>query len=140
MYPSRCFLNHPHTLEVSIGTRLKESRIKAGLTQVQLSAASGVPQGLITCYENDVKIPSAPKLAALAKALHVSMDALVDDELRPLPDAVDGQKIHGNSRAAKVQQIFLQLDDETQRVLLKQMKAMLAPKHSGNTKRPSKAA
>lgn len=124
---------------MSIGTRLKESRIKAGLTQVQLSVASGVPQGLITCYENDVKIPSAPKLAALAKALHVSMDALVDDEFRPMPDATDSHKIHGNSRAAKVQQIFLQLDDETQRVLLKQMKAMLAPKHMGSN-RATKAA
>jgi transcriptional regulator with XRE-family HTH domain len=114
-------------LEVSIGTRLKETRIKAGLTQVQLAHVSGVPQGLITCYENDVKIPSAPKLAALAKALHVSMDNLVDDDQRPDPEIPDSLKIHGNSRAAKVQQLFLKLDEEAQRVLLKQMKAMAEP-------------
>jgi transcriptional regulator with XRE-family HTH domain len=125
---------------VSIGTRLKETRIKAGLTQVQLAHVSGVPQGLITCYENDVKIPSAPKLAALAKALHVSMDNLVDDDQRPDPEIPDGPKIHGNSRAAKVQQLFLKLDEEAQRVLLKQMKAMATPTASTEPHRRSKAA
>jgi transcriptional regulator with XRE-family HTH domain len=95
------------------------------MTQVQLAQASGVPQGLITCYETDSKMPSALKLAALAKALHVPMEQLVETNSQTpqvllMPEA----KLHGNSRGAKIQEIFLQLDEETQRLVLKQIKAL----------------
>jgi len=117
------------------------------MTQVQLAKASGVPQGLITCYETDSKMPSAMKLAALARALFVPMDALVDGAGKPEP-SIQAQepKIHGNSRGSKVQELFLRLDDETQRVVLKQIKALVnlgqttSQTNPGDHKRPRKAA
>lgn len=111
-------LNHPHTLEVSIGSRVKACRLKAGWTQAQLAKASAIPQGLITLYENDQRVPSALKLAALARAFEISMDDLVDrDDALPSPESED-RRVHGNSTAALLQRIATQLDSERQKGLL----------------------
>jgi hypothetical protein len=43
--------------------------------------------------------------------------------------------VHGNSREAKVQELFRKLDEETQRVVLKQMKALADAKPTTEHKR-----
>lgn len=137
------FSNPPHTLDVSIGTKLKALRLQAGLTQVQLAQASGILQSVLTHYENDNKIPSAPRLAAIAKALGTTVEDILDETQTNTPTTGSKLHIHGNSRAAKVQDLFLQLDEETQRVVLKQIKALIEPKTRtsySDTKRPRKAA
>jgi|ERR1035437_1125301 transcriptional regulator with XRE-family HTH domain len=126
---------------VNIGTNLKALRLQAGLTQVQLSKASGVSQGTITGYEHDLQRPSAEKLAALAKALGVAMEALV-----PLDAVVSAQasgdpfdnRVHGNSCTAQLVKLVPQLDLDDQRALLKQAKLMLLAKTT--PKRRNKAA
>jgi len=127
-------------LEVSIGTQIKELRQRAGLTQVQLAQAAGITQASVARYESDQKVPTGLRLAALARALKVPMETLVGAQIQP--EIVEpGSRIHGNSREAKVQELFRQLDEETQRVVLKQIKAMVtATKHVEPTKRPTKAA
>jgi len=116
-----------YNTEVSIGKHLKATRLKAGLTQVQLSKASGVSQASIALYENDVQTPIARNLAALARALNVPMDALVE-AANPAPepdDDNDDNRLHGNSTAAQIQKLVLQLDREAQALVLKQVKLML---------------
>jgi transcriptional regulator with XRE-family HTH domain len=127
-------------LEVSIGTKLKALRLQAGMTQVQLAQACGVIQSVLTRYENDLKTPSAPRLAAIAKALGVTVEDILDDApLLPTPEPK--LHVHGNSRAAKVQELFLQLDEETQRVVLKQIKALVKPQaDKESARRPRRAA
>ncbi len=73
----------------------------------------------------------------MAKALKVPMEALVGDQVHFEP-VEHKQHIHGNSREAKVQDLFRQLDEEAQRVILKQMKAMIAT--TSPDKHPTKAA
>lgn len=127
---------------MSIGTNIKATRLQAGLTQVQLAKAAGIPQGTIASYENDAQTPSAVKLAALAKALNVPMESLVELEKAPrkaVPDAVADNRVHGNSTAAQIQKLVTQLDREAQKVLLKQAKMMM-PHHSDTPRRPRKAA
>ncbi len=131
------FFNHPHTLEVSIGTKLKALRLQAGLTQTQLANAAGILQGVLTRYETDKKVPSAPRLAAIAKAWGVTVEEILEDS-PPTTAQATKPHVHGNSRAAKIQELFLQLDDETQRVVLKQVKALVQAK--AQIHRPSKAA
>jgi len=139
-------LNHPHTLDVSIGTRVKANRLRAGWTQAQLAKASAIPQGLITLYENDQRVPSALKLAALAKAFEISMDNLVDREEIDIPSTEsDDRRIHGNSTAALLQRIATQLDADHQKGLLHHARLLLttqAAEHTEktNTKRRPKAA
>src|ERR1035437_3464648 len=113
---------------VNIGTNLKALRLQAGLTQVQLSKASGVSQGTITGYEHDLQRPSAEKLAALAKALSVPMEALVPLDSVPSVQAaseIADNRLHGNSCTAQLVKLAPQLDIEDQRALLKQAKLML---------------
>ena len=129
-------------MEVSIGTQIKELRHRAGLTQVQLAQAAGITQASVARYESDQKVPTGLRLAALARVLKVPMEALVGAQLHT--DTVEaGPRVHGNSREAKVQELFRQLDEETQRVVLKQIKALIEPKartSQSDTRRPRKAA
>lgn len=118
-------MNRPYTLEVSIGTKIKALRLKAGMTQIQLAQAAGILQGVLTRYETDKKTPSAPRLAAIARALGTTVEDLLDDAQPVTPPTATKPHIHGNSREAKVQELFRQLDEEAQRVVLKQIKAMI---------------
>jgi transcriptional regulator with XRE-family HTH domain len=121
-------------LEVSIGIQLKELRQRAGLTQVQLAQAAGITQASVARYESDQKVPTGLRLASLARALKVPMEVIVGDQVHSEP-IEHGPRLHGNSRGAKVQELFLQLDEEAQRVILKQMKALADAKPTTEHKR-----
>lgn len=87
-------------------------------------------------------MPSAIKLAALAKALGVPMEDLIEGDEAPEPSIAPPEaKIHGNSREAKVQELFRKLDEESQRAILKQMKALAQLVAANDThKRSNQAA
>ena len=56
--------------------KLKRARLRAGLTQPQLAARSGVPQPTISRLEAGKYKPQHGTLLRLARALGVSLDAL----------------------------------------------------------------
>ncbi len=61
-----------------LSRRLRATRTKAGLTQKQLEARSGVPQNTISRIEiGAVQEISTRTLIALARALHVTTDFLL---------------------------------------------------------------
>jgi len=62
--------------------RLIQLRKERRMSQVELSRASGIPQGNISSYENALVEPSASSIARLAQALFVSADVLLD--LKPM--------------------------------------------------------
>jgi transcriptional regulator with XRE-family HTH domain len=63
---------------MGLGQRLKQLRQQAGLTQKELEALSHVPQNTISRIElESVKAISSTTLMSLARALHVSTDALL---------------------------------------------------------------
>jgi transcriptional regulator with XRE-family HTH domain len=63
---------------MGLGQRLKQLRQQAGLTQKELEALSHVPQNTISRIElESVKSISSTTLMGLARALHVSTDALL---------------------------------------------------------------
>ena len=51
------------------GSKLKEQRVKKGLTQKDIAIATGVTQASISFYENGGKIPSGNMVARLMHAL-----------------------------------------------------------------------
>ncbi len=61
---------------------LREARMRAGLTQVQLATRAGVTQSVISTYENRRREPS---LAALQRLVRAAGFETVFD-LRPVPD------------------------------------------------------
>lgn len=66
------------------GQRLVAARRAAGLTQVQLAAAAGVPQQYISHWERGRNAPRDANRIALARALGMSVS-----ELFPYPDDDD---------------------------------------------------
>ena len=56
--------------------RLKELRIAAGLTQVDLAKAVGVTQGTVAEWERGGCLPSVAKLPKLAELFHCTIDEL----------------------------------------------------------------
>ncbi len=59
-----------------LGTRLREARTGAGLTQAQLADMIGVSRKTINTVENGVFTPSTTLALKLARALKTSVEAL----------------------------------------------------------------
>ncbi|MFN6981728.1 MAG: helix-turn-helix transcriptional regulator [Brevundimonas sp.] len=59
-----------------LGSRLKELRTAAGLTQAQLADAAKVSRKTINTVENGVFIPSTIVALELARALNTTVEAI----------------------------------------------------------------
>ena len=80
-----------------MGKRICKLRRDAHLSQKQLGEKIGKSASTIGSYENDTAVPTLENAAALAEALHVSLDYLLYGEKgRTLPL----QKMSENPRAA----------------------------------------
>lgn len=66
--------------ERTFGQRLRETRVKAGMSQSDLEEISGIPKARLSRYENGHVAPSIQTLERLAKALRVSEASLLGDE------------------------------------------------------------
>lgn len=60
--------------------KIKDLRIAAGLSQVELADMMNVGQASIAGWESGNKYPSSDKLPQLADALHCTIDALFGRE------------------------------------------------------------
>ena len=65
---------------MTFGETLKTARIKAGYTQDELADKLAVSRSAKAKWENDRGMPDIANLKALAKALDVSVDYLLDEE------------------------------------------------------------
>jgi len=73
-----------------VALELMTARQRAGLTQAQLAARSGVHQPSISSYESGATVPRPETLARLHRALHPPPSQLVDryrDEIRVIAQA-----------------------------------------------------
>jgi transcriptional regulator with XRE-family HTH domain len=68
------------TDEKTFGQRLRDTRIRAGLSQSDLEEISGIPKARLSRYENGHVAPSIQTLERLAKALDVSEASLLGDQ------------------------------------------------------------
>src|SRR5256712_14139974 len=62
------------------GNRLREARVRSGLSQSELEDLSGIPKARLSRYENGHVEPSIQTLNRLARALNVSEASLLGDE------------------------------------------------------------
>lgn len=62
---------------VEFSNRLKELRLQAGLTQLQLAQRLGITKSVISFYELSERAPSPDVLIRLANIFHVSTDYLL---------------------------------------------------------------
>lgn len=59
-----------------LGNRIKEVRLRRGITQAELAVEAGVSRKTIVTVENRVFIPSALLALRIARALKTSVDHL----------------------------------------------------------------
>lgn len=65
-----------------MNTKIAEYRARRGITQVQLAQEVGVTQTTISQHETGLTTPSVQVLVKIAKALDVTVDALLEDEVK----------------------------------------------------------
>jgi transcriptional regulator with XRE-family HTH domain len=81
---------------MTFAEKLKELRQAKGMSQADLSAASGIPIGTIRDYEQGKRDPLLSNAQRLAKALSVSLD-----EFPAAPDRAGSGKKPGRSGRKK---------------------------------------
>ncbi len=69
--------------EKGIGQRLRQFRLRRGMTQVELAQDAGITQSAVSDYEKAEARMHAALVAAFAKALHISTDQLLGFESPP---------------------------------------------------------
>lgn len=62
---------------VDFGQKLKELRVKSGLTQKELAERLWVTKATISYYEQSERTPSPEMLVKIAREFHVSADCLL---------------------------------------------------------------
>ena len=68
---------------MTFGERLRDARVRASISQTQLTRLSGVPKTMLSRYENDHILPSIGTLHKLAVALGTGESTLLGDEASP---------------------------------------------------------
>ena len=64
---------------MKIGEKIKELRINAGLTQMQLSKTIGVSQKAIDYWERSINEPKACYIIALVKTFDITFDEFFEE-------------------------------------------------------------
>ncbi len=83
--------------EVGLGKRLQEARLKAGLTQQQLCASSGLSYSTLAKIERGaIKSPSIFTIRSIADTLGLSLDALLGHEVQGAAAVVSGKRSSKN--------------------------------------------
>lgn len=77
-------------MTTTLGMRIQALRKQHGLSQEELAERVGVSRQAVSKWEVDAAVPETDKLLALAKALGVSVDALLGNETPPPPGARRG--------------------------------------------------
>ena len=74
---------------MDFGSRLKNLRKQAGLTQQQLATQLGITKSVVSFYELQERSPSPEVLIKLASIFHVSADYLLGMDARETIDVSD---------------------------------------------------
>jgi len=102
---------------------IKTLRKSKGWTQTELAQRLGTSQKVITSYETGSKKPPIRRLPDLAAIFDVTIEELIGPQELMVKE--EHPHTHKNSRIAKVQQLYEHLPPNDQRVILKQIKALV---------------
>ena len=67
---------------MALSDRIKEARLKSGLTQEQLASMIGTAKSTVTGYEKGNRIPPAATVGLIADATNVDVNFLYQDEVK----------------------------------------------------------
>ena len=98
----------------TVGTRLKEYRIRYGLTQEQAAEALEIAHNTYVRYENDLRSPTAENALKLALFYHVSVSELLNGA--PDPNEIKKPSGAGELKDELVKIIMGLSDQDARRV------------------------
>ena len=73
-------------MNIEVGNRIKEARIRKGMTQVQLAKALNVSNGTIGNYESGIAFPKPQILCSIMKVLECDANYMYQDFITVAPD------------------------------------------------------
>jgi len=92
---------------VTIGERIKEFRLRAGLTQSELAEKLGIPYQSIGQWERGLRSPKYETLQKIAKALQIPAYELIDGGFGALDPVLPSNMKGANLDGAKIDKNFL---------------------------------
>eukprot|EP00752_Nemacystus_decipiens_P015336 g13669.t1 len=118
----------PHPADIAVGGRMRELRIRRGLSQTELGHALGVSFQQVQKYEKGVNRMGASRLVQVARALGVAVpDLFVGVQADPQAAAAQALDVE----AAKVARDFAAIPDPTVKATLAGVIRSLAQKDAG---------
>lgn len=117
---------------MQLGKKIRDLRLRRGLTVQQLAEATGLSKGFISQVENSRTSPSLATLSDLARALETSVAYLVveEEQIPFVTRAMDRPRIHVGGNTSRVEVISAQPKRNLELVL-----AELPPGMSAGDKR-----
>lgn len=98
------------------GARIRQARLKAGMTQAALAASVGTRERNIVRWENDQHEPRAESVVAVAKATGVPVEFFYGDddgdEDRTAPVSLDRALLEVARAQALMTQVLLEIREE----------------------------
>lgn len=76
------------------GNKIKELRIKKGLSQADMAKKIGMQSPQLSKYENGEHTPSLEKVIKIAKVLGVSVGYLVGESVAEMPEIPNNHELH----------------------------------------------
>lgn len=83
--------------QVDFGKRVKAFRLRKNYTQKEIALRIGVSEQAISKWENGECLPDVYNLTLLAQVLHISVDSLLDTEIKKPEKIIETIKIGGAS-------------------------------------------
>lgn len=92
---------------MTVGEAMREARNKAGLSQAELAALTGVSPTTLSNYENDVHLPKLDLVEMLADALGITIDEYVGHSSsgRGSPNAAGLRNLQQLARLAAMKEL-----------------------------------
>lgn len=98
---------------MTIGKRIKECRMKIGMTQEELAEVLYIPKTTVSSYERDVVDMKMGIIKELAKALHTTVGYLIEG---------DGEELDAD--VMRVAILLQEMPVELRRVAMEQVKVL----------------
>ena len=104
-------------MEKTIGKRIKECRMKMGMTQQDLADALYIPKTTVSSYERDVVDMKMGIIKEMAKVLHTTAGYLID-----------GEKVELDEAVMQVAMLMQEMPEELRRVAMEQVRVLMTLK------------
>jgi transcriptional regulator with XRE-family HTH domain len=102
----------------TLSCRLREARVRAGLTQVEVAAAVDVCEDVYARYERGTALPSVETFELLCRVVNCSADWLLDEDgSAPPPEQQHDEDLRHSRRLRRVSRQLRQASPDTLRLV-----------------------